>query len=231
MRHLLILALSVFGLLSTSQAQTEYVILSGGPALRKWEDLRRAGEQHDRWWGNFIATASTRIKELRKANPAMPITWLVYRDAYARRSMADSKPYLQWIGEKQAKYNIRIVFFSTGREVIDYLNSGRGRMKIGGFEFYGHSNKHCFMFDYSSDGYGTSSSWLHEMDLKRINRSAFSRDAYCHSWGCHTGESMSGVWRKHFGITLIGAKGKTDYTDLHLRDNHPALGSTSRWIR
>jgi hypothetical protein len=230
MRHLFILLLSALGLAIHAQAQTEYVILSGGPALRKWEDLRRAGEQHDRFWGNFIATASTRIGELRKGNPTMPISWLVYRDAYARRSMVDGKPYTQWIMEKQAKYNIRVVFFSSGREVIAHLNNRRG-VKIGGFEFYGHSNKHCFMFDYSSDGYGISSSWLHEADIKRINRSAFAKNAYCQSWGCHTGESMSQVWKKTLGLTLIGAHGKTDYSDMHLRGFHPALGSGSRWVR
>ena len=45
MRHfiaLLFLVLSV----SASAQQSEYLIVSGGPALRKWEDLRRAGEQH-----------------------------------------------------------------------------------------------------------------------------------------------------------------------------------------
>jgi hypothetical protein len=213
------------------QAQSEYIILSGGPALRKWEDLRRPGEQHDRWWGNFIVTAATRIKELRTKQPQMPIAWLVYRDAYARRSMADGKPYLDWIAEKQAKYNVRVVFFSSGREVINYINSNRRRLKIGGFEFYGHSNKYCFMFDYSSDNYGTSSSWLHQADLKHINRSAFERNAYCQSWGCHTGESMSAVWKKVTGLTMVAAYGKTDYTDLHLRDNHPGLSSGSHWRR
>jgi hypothetical protein len=232
MRFLFCLLAALFCLLHHAAAQdTEYVILSGGPALRKWEDLRRSGEQHDRWWANFIATAATRIKELRQANPQMPILWLVYRDAYARRSMADGKPYLQWIAEKQAKYNCRVVFFSSGRDVIGHMNAGRSQRKIGGFEFYGHSNKHCFMFDYSSDNYGTSSSWLHEVDLKYLNRSSFARNAYCHSWGCHTGESMSAVWKKVTGLTLIGAVGKTDYTDLHLRDNHPALGSGSHWRR
>lgn len=87
------------------------------------------------------------------------------------------------------------------------------------------------MFDYSSDAYGTSSSWLHEVDLKRLNRSSFARDAFCQSWGCHTGESMSAAWKKATGLTLIGAYGKTDYTDLHLRDNHPALASGSHWRR
>ena len=34
---------------SIASAQTEYIILSGGPALRQWENLRKPGEQHDRW--------------------------------------------------------------------------------------------------------------------------------------------------------------------------------------
>jgi hypothetical protein len=222
----------MLGLVLGAQAQTgEYVILSGGPALRKWEDLRRAGEQHDRWWGNFIATAATRVKELRAAQPQLPITWMVYRDAYARRGSEDAKPYLQWIMEKQAKYSVRVVFFSSTDEIISYLNANRSGLKICGLEFYGHSNKFCFMFDYSSDNYGTSSCWLHECDLKRLRRSAFARNAYCQSWGCHTGESMSAAWKKATGLTMVGAYGKTDYTDLHLRGNRPGVGAGGYWKR
>jgi hypothetical protein len=212
------------------RADQEYLIVSGGPALRRWENLRRAGEQHDRWWGNFIATAVTRIREIRRTQPTMPVTWLVYRDAYARRGAEDQKPYTSWVAEK-AVLGIKIVYFTTGDELISYINrgQGRGRTKISGFEYYGHSNKFCFMFDYSSEGYGVSSSWLHQNDLRKINGSAFAPNAYCHSWGCHTGEAMSQKWQEATGIWMVGAYGKTDYTDLHLRDNRPGLSSGSHW--
>ena len=226
-----IIACSLALIVSASAQSTEYILVSGGPALRKWEDLRRAGEQHDRWWGNFIATAMQRVKDLRAQQPNLPITWLVYRDSYLRRSAADGKPYTAWIQEKQAKYNIRVVWFRTGEEVIGYINRGqnRSRTKINGFEFFGHSNKYCFMFDYSSDIYGVSSAWLHQNDLKKIRSSAFASNAYCQSWGCHTGEAMSEQWKKATGIWMVGAHGKTDYTDLHLRNNQPGLSSGSHW--
>jgi hypothetical protein len=213
---------------SAASARAEYIIVSGGPALRKWEDLRRAGEQHDRWWGNFIATATTRIRDIRQSQPALPITWLVYRDSYASRGAVDSKPYLSWIQEKQAKLGIKIVFFSSGNDVINYINGCR-RGSITGFEYFGHSNKFCFLFDYSSQIYGVSAAWLHQNDLKRIHGSAFAPNAYCQSWGCHTGEAMSYEWKKATGLWMVGAFGKTDYSDLHLRDNHVGLSTGSHW--
>lgn len=231
-RFLLLILSAWLGLSSVATAADfEHIIVSGGPALRQWENYRRAGEQHDKWWGNFIATATRRIRELKQTTPQVPITWLVYRDAYARRSGEDGKPYAQWIAEKQSTLGIKIVFFTSGDDVIRYINKGqnRWRTKISGFEYFGHSNKHCFMFDYSSDIYGVSSSWLHENDLRKISGSAFASNALLKSWGCHTAESMSAVWKKVTGIWMIGAYGKTDYSDMHLRDFRPGLSSGSHW--
>jgi hypothetical protein len=206
----------------------EYLIVSGGPALRQWEDLRLNGEQHDRWWANFIATALTRIKEVQKERPGTTITWLVYRPSYERRNAEDKKPYTSWIAEKPAKYGIKLQWFSSGPELIGYINS-RGRNGVSGFEYFGHSNKFCFLFDYSSDIYAVSTGWLHQNDLSKLHSSVFTRDAYCKSWGCHTAEAMSDVWKKATGHYLEGAIGKTDYTDLHLRDNHVGLSTGSHW--
>ena len=50
---------------SNAQASQRHVILCGGPALRKWEDLRVEEDQHDRWWGNFIRASTIRIDEIR----------------------------------------------------------------------------------------------------------------------------------------------------------------------
>src|SRR4051794_28741285 len=71
--------------------QREYVLLSGGPALRQWENLRREGEQHDRWWGNFIRPARMRIEEIQKREPEAMISWLVYRGSYVRRTVEDKR--------------------------------------------------------------------------------------------------------------------------------------------
>ena len=230
MRHLL--ALLILGFAVSAYAdQNEYLIVSGGPALRKWEDLRRNGEQHDRFWGNFIRTARSRIEELQKAQPGINITWLVYLDSYERRNVEDKRSVTALIESVRDKYKVKLVWFHTGDDVINYINSGsnRSRNKISGFEYFGHSNKFCFMFDYSSDVYGVSTSWLHQRDLRRIRSSAFAQNAYCQSWGCHTGEAMSAEWKKATGLWMIGADGKTDYTDLELHNNHPHIGTGAHW--
>jgi hypothetical protein len=217
-----------------ASAQSEYIIVSGGPALRQWEDMRKPGEQHDRWWGNFVRTARVRMEELkRRTPPGTIITWLVYRDAYLRRAGEDREPLTSHVESVRDKYGIRLVWFRSGDDVINYINSGmsRGRIKISGFEYFGHSNKYCFMFDYSSDIYGVSSSFLHEADLRRIHRGAFARNAFCKSWGCHTAESMSALWKKATGVPMIGAFGKTDYSFMHLRNWQVGLSPGAHWRR
>jgi len=220
-----------------AQAQNEYIICSGGPALRKWEDLRQPSQQHDRWWGNFVRPARVRMQELQKTLPqGTIITWLVYRDAYLRRAGEDRDPLTSHVQSVQSTYGINLVWFRSGDEVINYINRGggsvaRNRHKISGFEFFGHSNKYCFLFDYSSDIYAASTVWLHENDLRRINRGAFARGAYCQSWGCHTGESMSKAWKKATGVPMTGAIGKTDYSFMHLRNWKVALGAGGRWTQ
>jgi hypothetical protein len=199
---------------STAQERGEYVLVSGGPATRKFEDLRAPGTQHDRWWGNFIRPARIRIEEIQKRDPSANITWLVYRDAYVRRSSEDNRSLTALVESVRDKFHVHLVWFSSGSEVISYLNHGqsRSRLPVCDFEYFGHSNKYCFMFDYSGVIYGASTSWLHEKDLSRINGSAFTRDAYCKSWGCHTGESMSRAWKRATGVPMWGAVGKTDYS-------------------
>ena len=64
--HLFILAIWLGGTALASAQQKEFIICSGGPALRQWEDLRQTGQQHDRWWGNFVRTARVRMQEIQK---------------------------------------------------------------------------------------------------------------------------------------------------------------------
>ena len=200
--------------LAQSQSRGEYILVSGGPALRKWEDLRAPGTQHDRWWGNFIRPARMRIEEIQKQDPNAMITWLVYRKAFTSRSGEDNRNLIELVESVRDKFKVRLLWFDGNTQLINYINNGqnRGRLPIVNFEFFGHSNKYCMMFDYSSDVYGASSAWLHEKDLTRIHRGAFARDAFCKSWGCHTGESMSRAWKKAVGVPLWGAIGKTDYS-------------------
>jgi hypothetical protein len=214
---LALLLLLAAGLAPAAQAQSrgEYILVSGGPSLHKWEHFRRPGEQHDRWWGNFIRPARMRIQEIQQQDPNASITWMVFHRSFVTRSEEDKRSLTELVNSVRDKFHVHLVWFESGDDVISYLNHGqnRGSMPVCDFEYFGHSNKYCFMFDYSNAVYGSSIAWLHQRDLSRINRGDFARNAFCKSWGCHTGESMSKVWRKATGVAMIGADGKTDYSN------------------
>ncbi|MBU6178955.1 MAG: hypothetical protein KGR69_04790 [Verrucomicrobia bacterium] len=209
----------------------EYIIVSGGPSLLSQESFRRQAHQHDRWWGNFIRTARYRIDQLQKAsNGAVNITWLVYRPGYETRQAEDGQPHLANIESVRDKYKIRLVWFSSTEELIQYVNAGQNRssVKVSGFEYFGHSNKFCFVFDYSNHILGASQAFLHQSDLKRLSRKAFARGAYCKSWGCHSGESFSAEWKRVTGVKMIGAIGKTDYSKTY-EGTLPFVSPGGRW--
>jgi len=204
----------LISLLLTSFCHAEHVIVTGGTALRKWENYRVTEDQHDRWWANFVRASTLRMAELRKAyGPDAPIVWLVYQPSYQARGREDGKPYTSWIAEQAAKRRVTLVWFNGSGDFIQKLNS-RPRGSVETFDFFGHSNRHAFMFDYSAEIIGASTAWLHERDLPRIRSSIFAKNAYCKSWGCHTGESMSAVWKKSTGTALEGARGPTVYNDV-----------------
>ncbi len=209
----------------------EYIILSGGPALIKWEKLRREEHQHDKWWGNFIRTARIRVQQLQKASQnQVQITWLVYRRGYAGRADEDGAPLIANIESVRDKFGINLVWYDTKAEVINYINQGKNRnaTKISGFEYFGHSNKFCFLLDYGNHTLGASRCFLHQSDLARINKNAFARKAYCKSWGCHSGESFCQAWKRATGKKMIGAVGKTDYSVLQYM-KLPVVSPGGRW--
>jgi hypothetical protein len=215
--------------------RSEFIIVSGGPALRKWEDLRRGNDQHDRWWGNFIRSARIRIQQIRRAHgPAARITWLVYRPAYVMRvpedaaRNADQPAAMSKIESVRDAYNLKLVYFDSGDDIINYLNS-RPRRSVVNFEYFGHSNRDCFMFDYSAEISGASVAFLHETQLKRIRGSVFNPRATVRSWGCHTGESFSRYWKKAVGVPMEGAVGKTDYSVIIDHVSLPRVNG--RWAR
>jgi hypothetical protein len=198
--------------LLTVGAKAEHLIVTGGPSLRKWENLRMPDDQHDRWWANFVRAATLRMAEIRKAyGPQAPITWMVYQPGYQARGREDGKPYTSWIAELASKRGVNLLWFNSSASFIQTLNS-RPRGSVQTFDFFGHSNRFAFMFDYGSDIMAASTAFLHERDLPRLKSSIFDRNAYCKSWGCHTGESMSAVWKSSLGIPLEGARGPTTYT-------------------
>lgn len=201
-------------ILLTQAAQAEHVIVCGGPALRKWEDYRVKDDQHDRWWANFVRASTLRMAEIRLAyGKDAALVWLVYKPGYETRGREDGKPYTSWIAEQAAKRNATLIWFNSTSEYISQINSRPSR-SVETYDYFGHSNKYSFMFDYSNEIMGACVSVLHERDIPRLRSNIFKRDAYCKSWGCHTGSSMSSVWKKSLGLPLEGARGKTVYTEV-----------------
>jgi len=217
----------------------EIIIVSGGPALREWEDLRAEEARHDRWWGNFVRAARIRMDQIRaQEGPDVLLTWIVYRTGYVKRGVEDGEDHIAKILSVRDKPSIqcRLVWFDRTDELIAYLNQGgdgvsRSVTKIAAFEYFGHSNKYCFTFDYSGEVLGASKVFLHQDDLSRLQRGIFASGAKCHSWGCHTGESFSRAWRTQTGAKMTGAIGKTDYSHCW-QGTLPVLSSSGgRWTR
>ena len=237
---LAVLSLSSLGSLrAQGQAteQKEYIVISGGPSLIEWEKFKKV--PHDHWWANFVRAARIRLGELReeKGDDAL-VTWMVYKPGYVRRgTRQEKKDLLSDIKSVQQKYKLNLVYFNTQQQLLDYLNGGttqhpRISWKIANLEYFGHSNRACFMFDYSNEIDSGSKAWLHETELNRINRGIFTARAFIKSWGCHTGESMSRLWRKATGQRMIGAIGTTDYSGSDDPGWHPKLGSSDgSWTR
>jgi len=211
-------------------AMGEHIMLVGGPSLMQWEKYK--GEAaHDHWWANFIRAARIRTEQIRaQAGPDAMITWLVYGPGYKDRSQQEKQDLFSFIGSVRDKFNLKLIYFAKGDEVINYLNSGQPRdsLKIADFEYFGHSNAKCFMFDYSSNIESACKSWLHEDELKKINGRAFARGAFIKSWGCHTGESMSKKWHAATGTQMWGVIGKTQYMTEELPI---ATTQDSKWTR
>lgn len=206
---------------------SDHVILAGGPALRSWENLRVEKDRHDKWWANFIRASTMRMDNLRVAyGPSAKLIWLVHRKGYIARAREDGKPYTTWITEQAAKRGARLIWVDGSASIIRAINSRPAR-SITTFDFFGHSNKHCFLLDYSSEIIGACTAWLHEKDLSKIRASVFAPNAICKSWGCHSGESMNAYWRAATGKELIGAHGKTDYAALS-KGKMPAING--HWV-
>ncbi len=205
----------------------EYVILVGGPSLMQWEKYK--AEPHDHWWANFVRAARIRTEQLReKYGPETKITWLVYKQGYLDRGAQEKMDLISFIDSVRDKFNLNLVWFRNGDDVIKYLNTGqpRDQVKVAFLEYFGHSNKACFMFDYSSNIDSSAKSFLHQSQLAQINRNVFTRDAAVRSWGCHTGEMMSQQWRKATGTKMWGVVGKTQY----MTDELPVIAPPGgRW--
>ena len=206
----------------------EHIVVTGGVSIWDWEKYKI--EPHDHWWLNFVRASRLRIEQLRQQyGPSARITWLVYRRGYERRQKQESENLFSVIQSVRDKYRVNLIYFNTTDQVCGYLDNGldRSRYKIGSFDYFGHSNKACFMFDYSNEIGSASKTWLHETELQqKLRRGIFAKNAQVKSWGCYTAESMSTKWYQATGAKMIGAVGKTQYMTNEL----PVLASSNgRW--
>jgi len=194
----------------------DVVLISGGPALRSFEKFKKAS--HDKYWGNFIDSALTRAEELKKdLKPGDEIVWLVFRPSYTSRTAEDQSDYLKLIEERGAKIGLSPTYFDNKTQLFTLLrrDGSKEKPKISRLEYFGHSNKKCWMFDYSNrvDGGALEPLVVHVDDLDKISGSSFTPNAECVSYGCHSGEEFSQRWRMIVGRPMVGAVGKTDYSD------------------
>jgi hypothetical protein len=213
MRLFALLSFIVVGTLIASADPREDIVLTGGPALRFMEH-GKGDVSHDVYWFNFVDASVIRLKELKdQAKPDEYVTWLIYRPAYAARSKEMGMDLLAQLQQKATALGVRLVYFDNKDQLIAYLNKGldRDQIKIADFDYFGHSNKACFLFDYSNTIDTMSVAWLHVKDLGRIHSDIFAHRAVCKSWGCHSGEMYSKWWKSQFDVPMIGAIGKTDF--------------------
>jgi hypothetical protein len=227
---LALLSLVVLGSLHAPAQSREDIVLTGGPALRFMEH-GKGDVSHDVYWFNFVDASVIRLKDLKdRAKPDELVTWLIYRPAYAARSQEMGLDLLAQLQDKAKNLGVRLVWFNNQAELIAYLNKGfdRNKIKIADFDYFGHSNKACFLFDYSNAIDTMSIAWLHVNDLNKIDDDIFADDAICKSWGCHSGEMYSKWWKSHFDVAMTGAIGKTDFAHGGL----PQLSSSDgKWAR
>ncbi len=227
---LALLSLVILGAVHASAQSREDIVLTGGPALRFMEH-GKGDVSHDVYWFNFVDASVIRLKELKaNAKPDEVVTWLIYRPAYAARSQEMGMDLLAQLQEKAKAIGCQLVYFNNQAELIAYLNKGydRNKVKIAAFDYFGHSNKACFLFDYSNTIDTMSIAWLHVKDLRLIHDDIFAKKAACKSWGCHSGEMYSKWWKSHFDVPMIGAMGKTDFA----HGGEPQLSnSDGKWVQ
>lgn len=188
------------------------VILAGGVALKSWEHYR-GSSAHDNWWANFVRASTVRIDMARRRDPQTKIVWIVFRPPYITRGREEGKDLISLIRQEAASRKVQLVFADTANQVFQAINkAGSGKERITSFYYFGHSNAHAFMLDYSNGIIAVSKQWIHEKDLElKLRREAFAPDAECRSFGCYTGNSMSQVWFKALGIPLWGNTESTRY--------------------
>ncbi len=152
---------------------------------------------------SFVRASRTRFQQIEAQqgnDPNALYTWLVFEDGYRARGAQDHQDYVSDINSVRDKYHLHLVPVLNGNDVVNYLNNGqdRGRMKVVDFEYFGHSNRCCFMFDYSNNIDSASKFYLHEDQLAGAAPQRFRAQRLCQKLGLpHRREHEQEVLRRH----------------------------------
>lgn len=204
------------------------VILTGGVALKSWEYLRGPAK-HDNWWANFVRASTVQMSLSRAADPRASFVWIVFRPAYITRSKEEGRDFIAAIRQTAAKYGAKLHLVDTAAQAYAAINgAASGGRRISAFYYFGHSNAHAFMLDYSNCIIGASKQWIHERELaSHLRRGIFAPNAVCVSYGCYTGLSMSSFWKGATGVPLRGNTSSTRYQPVG--DGRLPVGA-GRWV-
>lgn len=204
------------------------VILTGGVALRSWENFRGPAA-HDNWWANFVRASTVEIGLMKQKNPNADIVWIVYRPSYVTRSKENQIDYVPKIQDTAKKLGVKLVYVDSADAACKAISAAGKKSPITSFYYFGHSNPHAFMLDYSNFIMAASKDWIHEKDLaEKIDRTIFAPNAECWSYGCYTGRSMSKFWKEAFGVPMWGNLESTRYQPVG--DGKLPVGA-GKWVQ
>lgn len=129
--------------------------------------------------------------------------------------------------------NVNIRFFTTDKDLIDYINN-RSTCKIGNITIFAHGIPGSVEFGYKQPNFSELS--FNIFDFKGINSSSFKKDAVTMSYACNGatnikansttdvlpnwayGKSFASEWNRCGFGKIIAANGQTDYDYIFGKD-------------
>ncbi|MEG0873562.1 MAG: DUF4347 domain-containing protein [Clostridia bacterium] len=166
----------------------------------------------DRYKYNFIEPAINQINDFKKNYPFDKCTWLISSVGYSQNDIYNFK-------DTAKKLGVNISFFSHKSELINYLNYDRSFYKIRNLTFFSHGVVGSVEIGYNQKGNPESNLSFKIEDIKNINSSGFSSNAFTMFYSCNTateknGTSFAKEWfNKRLG-SVKAAVNKTNYYTL-----------------
>lgn len=181
--------------LSSKAGANDGLVICGGPALKKWDDLRPTHERcllPPRCFVNAAAYDAGKLSSQKDAN----VTFLVYRDSFLRRSLDEKVTYTQEIEVFIAKHkNLKLVWFRSGQELSNYLSS---ITPVDFVYYYGYATPNVLVFDYESEISRGSTAWLSIDAFFQAAKGALKEKGVCQLFPAFTGwnADFTGVAQK-----------------------------------